>query len=80
MASCGCDTVLTWIPGEFAATHDVYFGTAFDVVSNASVADPGGVLAGPGLTDSSLDPGGSNWVRPIPAVSMKGMGRPICHF
>ena len=28
MASCGCDTVLTWIPGEFAATHDVYFGAA----------------------------------------------------
>ena len=49
--------VLTWIPDEFAATHDVYLGTAFDAVSNASVADPGGVLAGPGLTDTSFDPG-----------------------
>ena len=49
--------VLSWIPDEFAATHDVYFGTAFDAVSNASVADPGGVLAGPGLTDTSFDPG-----------------------
>ena len=28
--------VLTWSPGDFAASHDVYFGTAADAVRNAT--------------------------------------------
>ncbi len=28
------DVVLSWTPGPFAATHDVYFGTSFDDVYN----------------------------------------------
>ena len=30
---------LAWGPGEFAATHHVYFGTSFDDVNSASVGD-----------------------------------------
>jgi hypothetical protein len=37
------DAVLTWTPGEFAASHDVYLGTVFDDVANASVDEPLGV-------------------------------------
>ena len=51
------DSALSWMPGVSAHTHDVYFGTDVGVVSNASVADPQGVLAGQGLTDTALDVG-----------------------
>jgi len=30
------DVVLGWAPGEFAATHDVYLGTSFDDVNDAT--------------------------------------------
>ncbi|UCG58717.1 MAG: discoidin domain-containing protein [Phycisphaerales bacterium] len=41
------DSVLSWLPGEFAAAHDVYLGTSFDDVDNASVtSDPAGVYMG----------------------------------
>ena len=41
------DTVLSWTPGPYALTHDVYFGTSFDDVSSATAtADPGGVYMG----------------------------------
>ncbi|MCH8193705.1 MAG: discoidin domain-containing protein, partial [Planctomycetes bacterium] len=46
-----------WTPGEFANTHNVYLGVTFDDVNNATVTDPGGVLAGQGLADATLDPG-----------------------
>ncbi len=52
------DTVLAWEPGEFAATHDVYFGTAFDDVNDASRANPMGVLVSQGQAVSSYDPAG----------------------
>ncbi len=39
------DTVLSWTPGPYAKTHNVYFGTNFDDVNTASVATPKGVLA-----------------------------------
>ncbi|MGE5295089.1 MAG: LamG-like jellyroll fold domain-containing protein, partial [Solirubrobacterales bacterium] len=52
------DAVLGWTSGEFAATHNVYFGTTFDDVNGASVADPRGVLASEGLTDAAFDPDG----------------------
>lgn len=38
------EPTLSWTPGRFADTHNVYFGTDFDNVSNASTADPLDVL------------------------------------
>jgi len=34
------DVTLSWAPGEFANTHDVYFGTDFDDVNDATKASP----------------------------------------
>ncbi|MBN1360203.1 MAG: discoidin domain-containing protein [Sedimentisphaerales bacterium] len=51
------DAVLTWTPGQYGATHDVYFGTVLDDVSNASRGDPRGVLVRQGQPASSYDPG-----------------------
>ena len=48
---------MTWIPGVFANTHDVYLGTAFDDVNSADVDNPMGILVGQGLTDSAYDAG-----------------------
>ncbi|MDI6449613.1 discoidin domain-containing protein [Anaerobaca lacustris] len=50
------EVVLSWTAGEFAATHDVYLGTAFDDVNDASRADPRGVLVSQGQTATSYDP------------------------
>ncbi len=36
------DVVLSWTPGEFANTHDVYFGTDFNNVNDAINLDPMG--------------------------------------
>ncbi|MHC4632327.1 MAG: LamG domain-containing protein, partial [Planctomycetota bacterium] len=33
------EVVLSWTPGEFADQHDVYFGTSFDDVNNATNLD-----------------------------------------
>ena len=52
------DAVLAWEAGEFAATHDVYFGTSFDDVNNAGRDNPRGVLAGQGQADAAFDPEG----------------------
>ena len=38
-------TVLSWSPGEFAATHNVYFGTDFDDVNDATVPTASGLDA-----------------------------------
>ena len=35
------DPNLSWTPGEYAATHDVYFGTDFNDVNNASTSTAG---------------------------------------
>ncbi|MCH8216985.1 MAG: hypothetical protein IH892_09455 [Planctomycetes bacterium] len=51
------NTDLSWSAGEFAATHDVYFGTSFDDVNDASVADPRGALASQGQTEAGYGPG-----------------------
>ena len=40
------DVVLSWLPGQFANTHDVYFGTDFNDVNNADRTNPLDVLAG----------------------------------
>ncbi|MCH7919750.1 MAG: discoidin domain-containing protein, partial [Planctomycetes bacterium] len=49
-------TGLSWAPGEFAATRDVYFGTQFDDVNDAGRADPAGALASEGQTETTFDP------------------------
>ncbi|MBN2183515.1 MAG: discoidin domain-containing protein [Sedimentisphaerales bacterium] len=38
------NTLLSWMPGRFAETHDVYLGTVFEQVQNAARDDPLGVL------------------------------------
>lgn len=53
------DTLLSWRPGEFIATHDVYFGTSFDDVNAATAANPLGVLASQGQTDAAFAPDGA---------------------
>ena len=51
------DIVLDWTPGEFAVTHDVYFGSQFEDVNDADQANPMGVLVSPGQNADSYDPG-----------------------
>ncbi len=51
------DTVLGWTPGEFADTHNVYFGTVFDDVNAAETTNPLNVLVGPGQDANMYDPG-----------------------
>ncbi len=53
-----CDVVVSWTAGEFAATHDVYFGMAFDDVNDASRSDPLDVLLSPGQAGTTFDPPG----------------------
>jgi hypothetical protein len=50
------DVTLGWKPGEFAAAHDVYFGTSSDDVNDAGRTAPLGVLAGEGQTAAAYDP------------------------
>ncbi len=52
------DVVLSWTAGEFAATHDVYFGTSLDDVNVASRANPMGTLVSQSQTAASYDPEG----------------------
>jgi hypothetical protein len=53
------DTLLTWKEGRYSVTHNVYFGTDFNDVNEATESDPRGVLAAQGLTDVSFDPLGA---------------------
>ncbi|UCD49049.1 MAG: discoidin domain-containing protein [Phycisphaerales bacterium] len=50
------DVVLNWEAGEFAATHDVYFGTVFDDVNDASRAEPIDVLVSQGQAGTTYAP------------------------
>ena len=52
------DVVLSWTAGEFAATHDVYLGTVFDDVNDASRTDARGVLASQGQAATEYAPDG----------------------
>ncbi len=52
------DAVLSWTPGEYAVTHDVYFGTEFEDVEAATRTDPMGVLLSQGQTAATFDPPG----------------------
>jgi len=52
--------VLTWVPGVYAASHQVYFGTDKDVVKNADTNSP--EYKGTGnLGSESHDPGPLEW-------------------
>ncbi len=48
------DTILSWNPGPFADTHNVFFGTSFDDVNNADVAK----AVSKGQKETSFDPAG----------------------
>ncbi|MBN1359660.1 MAG: discoidin domain-containing protein [Sedimentisphaerales bacterium] len=50
------DVVLSWEPGPYAATHNIYFGTSFDDVNDATVNDPLGVLASQGQVAATYGP------------------------
>ena len=47
------DQGLSWAAGDFAATHNVYFGTNFDDVNDGAA----GTLVAEGTTQTSFDPG-----------------------
>ena len=51
-----CSTALSWTAGQFAATHDVYFGTVFDDVNEASRSDSKGVLVSQDQADALYQP------------------------
>lgn len=51
------DTVLSWEAGRYAVTHDVYFGTVFEDVNDATIDNPLGVLVAQGINVSAFDPG-----------------------
>jgi Concanavalin A-like lectin/glucanases superfamily len=51
------DGVLSWEPGELAATHDVYLGTSLEDVDGATRSDPRGVLVSQSQGASTYDPG-----------------------
>ncbi len=52
------DVALSWTSGETAKTHDVYFGTIFDDVNDASRTDPRNVLVSQGQDANMYDPDG----------------------
>ncbi len=51
------DSSLSWTAGELAAAHDVYFGTTFEDVNNASRTNPMDVLMCQGQTGTTFEPG-----------------------
>ncbi|MBN2181173.1 MAG: LamG domain-containing protein [Sedimentisphaerales bacterium] len=50
------DTALGWRAGLTAVTHDLYFGTDFNDVNEATPDDPRGVLIQQGMTDNNYEP------------------------
>ncbi|MCH7920898.1 MAG: discoidin domain-containing protein [Planctomycetes bacterium] len=51
------EAALNWTSGDFANTHDVYFGTVFGDVNDASANDPLDVLVSQGQTTTTFDAG-----------------------
>ena len=47
---------LSWEPGIYAQSHDVYLGTSFDDVNDATRANPLGVLVSQGQTELAYTP------------------------
>ncbi len=52
------DVILSWVPGAFAVTHDVYFGTSFDDVNAAGADLAPGVQASLDQDTNTYDPPG----------------------
>ncbi len=52
------NTGLSWKPGRYADKHDVYFGTIFDNVNNASRTNPLNVLVKQNHDANTYDPDG----------------------
>ena len=50
------DVVVGWTPGAYAASHNVYFGTAFDDVNSADAGSP--LLVSSGQSANVYDPPG----------------------
>ncbi|MBN1361807.1 MAG: CBM9 family sugar-binding protein, partial [Sedimentisphaerales bacterium] len=50
------DMALSWTPGTYAASHNVYFGTTFDDVNSADVGSP--LLVSSGQDVNTYDPPG----------------------
>ena len=51
------DTTLAWTPGLYAVAHDVYFGTDFNDVNDATRDHPLNVLVSQDLDVNTFDPG-----------------------
>ncbi|MGE5294144.1 MAG: LamG-like jellyroll fold domain-containing protein [Solirubrobacterales bacterium] len=51
------EPMLSWTAGEFAATHDVYFGTTFADVNDAGRDNPMDVLVSQNQEETTFDPG-----------------------
>ncbi len=49
--------VLSWAPGIYAVTHDVYFGTDFNDVNDATLENPLDVLVSVAQDANTFDPG-----------------------
>ena len=66
------DAALSWAPGQFAASHDVYFGTVFADVNNATRSKPHGRAGQPGPGGDGIRSGElSPTARPTTGGSMK---------
>lgn len=52
------DVVLGWTPNASAVRHNVYFGTDWDEVNNASTTSPMNVLVSQGQAGATFDPEG----------------------
>ena len=48
------DTALSWMPGDRADAHNVYFGDNFDDVNQAGISDPRGVLVAENQTETTF--------------------------
>jgi hypothetical protein len=53
-------SILSWSPGEAAASHDIYFGTDADAVKNADTSSPE-YKGSRNLDSESYDPGKLEW-------------------
>ena len=53
------DAVLSWKPGDFSVARNVYMGTNFDDVNEASLDDPRDVLVSENQAELTFDPPGN---------------------
>jgi len=59
------DAILKWMAGDYADTHDLYFGTVFDDVNDAGRDnDPNGVLVSQNQAETTYDPPRPSRIRP----------------